>query len=143
MKDAGMFAGVLLAAFLIARFEESGTTATGPQDVLGSSPQAQSAPAYPARTLIDTDAATGGIKGGVTYAAFNAERDRKNIESFHGFGCLGSCDGHEAGYAWAEDNGVSDTADCGGNSWAFEEGCAAYAIENPDDSDEPSGDPDT
>lgn len=37
------------------------------------------------------------------------------------------CSGHQAGYAWAEDNGISDPLDCGGNSSSFYEGCVAFA----------------
>jgi hypothetical protein len=78
------------------------------------------------RTLLGTDADTSCIKGGMTYAQYNADRSDW-LDSFKGYGCKESCAGHEAGYAWAEKNGIGDPADCGGNSWDFEEGCAAYA----------------
>lgn len=45
------------------------------------------------------------------------------------YGCTSDCSGHDAGWAWAEENGVSDPGDCGGNSLSFEEGCIAYAEE--------------
>ena len=44
--------------------------------------------------------------------------------------CTGNCSGHEAGYEWAADKGISDPSDCGGNSESFIEGCEAYANEN-------------
>jgi hypothetical protein len=40
-----------------------------------------------------------------------------------------ACRGHEAGWAWAENEGLSDPEECGGKSRSFEEGCRAYAEE--------------
>lgn len=42
------------------------------------------------------------------------------------YGCTQDCSGHDAGYAWAQDNDVSDPDDCGGDSQSFIEGCRAY-----------------
>lgn len=50
--------------------------------------------------------------------------------SFHDYPCTEDCSGHEAGYEWAEENGIADTDDCGGNSNSFIEGCQAYVEEN-------------
>jgi hypothetical protein len=78
--------------------------------------------------------------GGWTYAAFDEERDRTGGDDFHGFGCLGSCAGHEAGYAWAAEQSITQPEDCDGNSWSFVEGCAAWVIENyeaPDEEERP------
>jgi len=44
--------------------------------------------------------------------------------------CTSDCSGHDAGYEWASENGISDPSDCGGNSTSFIEGCEAYANEN-------------
>lgn len=41
--------------------------------------------------------------------------------------CTIDCSGHEAGYAWAEENGIEDESECGGNSMSFIEGCEDYA----------------
>lgn len=43
--------------------------------------------------------------------------------------CTSDCSGHEAGYEWAEEKGITDPDDCGGNSNSFIEGCEAYANE--------------
>jgi hypothetical protein len=43
------------------------------------------------------------------------------------YGCTQDCSGHEAGWAWAADNGVTDSSDCGGRSQSFREGCIAFA----------------
>lgn len=43
--------------------------------------------------------------------------------------CTGDCSGHEAGYEWALNRGITDSEDCGGNSDSFIEGCEAYANE--------------
>lgn len=63
--------------------------------------------------------------------------------TLHGYDCTVDCSGHEAGYAWAEEHGISDEDDCSGNSESFIEGCKAYVQENGDDgqdSDENSDD---
>lgn len=46
--------------------------------------------------------------------------------------CTDDCSGHEAGYAWAEENDISDPSDCDGNSDSFIEGCETYAQEQLD-----------
>jgi hypothetical protein len=51
-------------------------------------------------------------------------------DTFHGYECTDDCSGHEAGYQWAEDNGIVDENDCGGNSNSFVEGCYAYVENN-------------
>jgi len=51
-------------------------------------------------------------------------------QEFHGYPCTQDCSGHEAGYAWAERNDITDPDDCGGNSNSFIEGCMAYAEEH-------------
>jgi hypothetical protein len=51
-------------------------------------------------------------------------------QDFHGYECTDDCSGHEAGYEWAEENGIEDPGDCGGNSQSFIEGCMAWAEEN-------------
>lgn len=49
--------------------------------------------------------------------------------TFNGYDCTVDCSGHEAGYDWAEENGITDPDDCGGNSNSFIEGCESYAEE--------------
>lgn len=44
--------------------------------------------------------------------------------------CTGDCSGHEAGYEWASEKGITDPSECGGKSESFIEGCEAYANEN-------------
>ena len=43
--------------------------------------------------------------------------------------CTSDCSGHEAGYAWAEENEIEDPYECSGKSASFIEGCQAYAEE--------------
>ncbi len=52
-----------------------------------------------------------------------------HANDFKGYPCTEDCSGHEAGYEWAEDKGITDSSDCGGNSNSFIEGCEAYAEE--------------
>ena len=71
-------------------------------------------------------------KGGETYEEYNERRESYGggFGSYEGDGCTVDCSGHEAGHAWAEENGIDDPDDCGGNSWSFEEGCRSYAEDN-------------
>lgn len=56
--------------------------------------------------------------------------------TFGGYSCAEDCSGHEAGYQWAEEQGISNPDDCGGDSVSFEEGCRAYAEEQAQYEDE-------
>lgn len=49
--------------------------------------------------------------------------------------CTEDCSGHDAGFEWARDNGITDASDCGGNSNSFIEGCETYAEEQGDESE--------
>lgn len=70
--------------------------------------------------------------GGETYNEYDSRRDSLDGSrgTFRGQGCTVDCGGHEAGYAWAEEKGITDPDDCRGKSWSFIEGCRAYAEEN-------------
>ena len=48
-----------------------------------------------------------GVKNGETYAAYDARRRTQDENGFRGFGCSGVCEGHEAGYRWAQGQGES------------------------------------
>jgi hypothetical protein len=71
------------------------------------------------------------VKGGETYGAYDERRDE--IDPSPGqvgeYGCTQDCSGHDAGYRWASERGISSVDDCGGKSWSFEEGCKADAAE--------------
>ncbi len=54
---------------------------------------------------------------------------RDSTQYFRGRECTVDCSGHEAGYDWAQEHGISDVEDCGGNSESFIEGCESYAEE--------------
>lgn len=41
--------------------------------------------------------------------------------------CTEDCSGHNAGFEWARDQGVTDPSECSGDSQSFIEGCEAYA----------------
>ena len=41
--------------------------------------------------------------------------------------CTQDCSGHEAGFEWAKEQGVSDPSECGGDSDSFIEGCVTFA----------------
>ncbi|MFN5758735.1 MAG: hypothetical protein ACK440_03970 [Sphingomonadaceae bacterium] len=58
--------------------------------------------------------------------------------TFGGYACTDDCSGHEAGYEWAQEQGISDPDDCGGDSISFEEGCRSYAEEQEEEDAEES-----
>jgi lipocalin len=69
--------------------------------------------------------------------------DNTSAQAFAGNDCTSDCSGHEAGYNWAEENGIQDEDDCDAteehsNSPSFAEGCKAYVNDNssPDDDDD-------
>ena len=51
-------------------------------------------------------------------------------DSFNGYPCTQDCSGHQAGYEWAQQNGITSPSQCGGSSQSFSEGCQSYAEEN-------------
>lgn len=69
------------------------------------------------------------VVAGETYEEFDKRRNALDGShgEFEGQGCTQDCGGHEAGYAWAEEKGITDPDHCGGKSWSFVEGCRAYA----------------
>lgn len=65
--------------------------------------------------------------------------------TFAGSDCTADCSGHQAGYDWAEEKGISDEDDCdtagdSSNSPSFAEGCKAFVngddLSNKDEKDE-------
>lgn len=136
VKNVGILALVLAAAYGVAQFND-GTVATEAADTSGYA-EREYIPPVPTKGLEATTSPVEGIKGGRTYSAFDAARSGEGGAEFHGYGCLGEdCSGHSAGYQWAEDNGVTDPGECGGNSWSFQEGCVAYAEEHADTESDP------
>jgi hypothetical protein len=73
-------------------------------------------------------------------------------KTFDGYECTVDCSGHQAGYYWAEEHGISDGDDCDAagehsNSPSFAEGCHAYVdggdtLASDDSTDDVSGDDD-
>jgi hypothetical protein len=61
-----------------------------------------------------------------TYEERQEEADGQ-YGTFKGDNCTVDCSGHEAGYEWAEEEGITDPSECNGNSWSFIEGCEAFA----------------
>jgi len=51
---------------------------------------------------------------------------------FNGYECTVDCSGHEAGYEWAEEHGITqeDVDNYSGNSNSFMEGMQSYVDEN-------------
>ncbi len=54
--------------------------------------------------------------------------------------CTQDCSGHDAGYAWAQENEITDPNDCDGNNDSFIEGCRAYGEEIERRAEETAGD---
>ena len=53
-----------------------------------------------------------------------------SADTFDGNPCLGDCSGHQAGYDWAEQNGIDDESSCSTPSASFNQGCESYVEEN-------------
>lgn len=87
---------------------EEGVSADGSLAVVSHEPSEEAEEA--------ADAAAAQAVEGTTYADQGAP-----------YGCTHDCSGHEAGYAWAEENDVTEPLDCSGNSQSFIEGCEARA----------------
>ena len=49
---------------------------------------------------------------------------------FKGFRCLQTCEGHLAGYRWAESEQIKNPWQCTGTSTSFLQGCHAYLSDN-------------
>ena len=58
-----------------------------------------------------------------------ASIDPYDVEDQGRYVCTDDCSGHEAGFAWAQENDIEDAGDCGGYSMSFIEGCEAFAQE--------------
>lgn len=58
-----------------------------------------------------------------------------DVEDIGNYVCTVDCSGHEAGFTWAQENDVTDTSECGGNSMSFTEGCEAFAEERQEQAD--------
>lgn len=61
--------------------------------------------------------------------------DAYDVEDSGNYICTEDCSGHEAGFAWAQENDIADASDCGGNSQSFIEGCEAFAEERQEQAD--------
>ena len=59
----------------------------------------------------------------------NTDYEVEELITSENWVCTDDCSGHEAGYEWAAENGITDPYDCDGNSDSFIEGCEAYANE--------------
>jgi hypothetical protein len=62
--------------------------------------------------------------------------DAYSVENTGDYVCTEDCSGHEAGFAWAQENDFTDSADCGGNSQSFIEGCEAFANARQEQADQ-------
>lgn len=74
---------------------------------------------------------TSAIEPAITTEPQNIPIDTESEQpSFKGYPCTEDCSGHEAGYDWAEEKGIDNVDDCGGNSDSFIEGCQSYVEDN-------------
>lgn len=127
----GMRRFVFLAALTMAGCSaappESRETTVEPQAAYSSAEHAD-------RDLYEREVNLSGEFAGRTYDDFDEARSSAGL-SFAGYRCVGDCEGHRAGYDWAEERGISDESECGGHSWSFREGCIAYADEQSGEGD--------
>jgi hypothetical protein len=66
-----------------------------------------------------------------TDQAYESAQEQLSDATFEDVGdtgdCTEDCGGHDAGFEWARDQGVTDSSECSGDSQSFVEGCEAYA----------------
>ncbi len=67
----------------------------------------------------DEDSARDDAKDDVAASSFSDVGDPST--------CTDDCGGHDAGFEWAKENGVTDASECSGSSTSFVEGCEAFA----------------
>jgi len=67
---------------------------------------------------------------GAVSANHSVSLSPRGIQYFREYPCTDDCSGHQAGYDWAERNGIDDNDDCDSNSQSFTEGCLVYVEEN-------------
>lgn len=84
------------------------------------------------RTAVEAQASTDASATGVSEdEAHDRATDTLASMSFDdvadGSMCTGDCEGHDAGFEWAKENGYTDASSCSGDSQSFIEGCEAYA----------------
>lgn len=72
-------------------------------------------------TALFLSACSGG-NGGEKYDDPQEPEEEASIESPYEDGS-----GHNAGFVWAEQHGITNPSECGGNSVSFIEGCEEYA----------------
>ncbi|GAA4714913.1 hypothetical protein GCM10023325_08730 [Sphingomonas lutea] len=63
--------------------------------------------------------------------AYETAQDQLSGATFQDVGdtsdCTDDCGGHDAGFDWAKEEGVTDPSECSGDSQSFVEGCETYA----------------
>lgn len=62
--------------------------------------------------------------------------DAYDVEDSQNYVCTQDCSGHEAGFSWAQENDLSDSTECGGNSQSFIEGCESFVADRQQLADE-------
>lgn len=125
----GALAGTLL--FYTLAEPDQGGLKTSVADLFGYG-GSHSDDAEHGRDLFHTGVDISGTKGGLTYAGYDSRRDAQATTSYFGFGCLGSCDGHAAGFKWATRHNLKAASECIALRWDSLEGCAAYVLRKPE-----------
>ena len=73
-------------------------------------------------------------------AAFGQEYDPSDVDAYDveepSFLCTQDCSGHEAGFQWAQENDLTETYQCGGDSQSFIEGCEGFVQQRAEQAEE-------
>jgi hypothetical protein len=80
------------------------------------------------------------VAAAMAFLQASGRADAQN--NFNGYPCTQDCSGHQAGYEWAQQNGITSPSQCDGSSQSFSEGCQSYAEENAGSGDQDSDDDD-
>jgi len=129
--------GVLMIIGLFSEDEKEPEIENSPTPIVEQSPY-QTQTYYDGYSWAENNSATSFDECQSEFGTSDAENGcneyiRENYagySTFNDYECTEDCSGHQAGYDWAEDNGIETEDDCGGNSDSFIEGCMSYVEEN-------------
>lgn len=125
---AGLIAGALFGLLTAC---DGGSRHQDPDETADSIADAQAEAAYEARQAAYEE--HGADPDGLGADLSNV--DPYDVVDNGDYACTQDCSGHSAGFSWAQENDVTDAADCGGNSQSFIEGCEAFEAERQGQAD--------
>lgn len=110
--------GIFLGLLFLAACDKPDTSAPSSYD-----------PKAPDNALANREELAENAKEAARSAAHDAMMGQSYEDYFGDADCTGGCDGHNAGFAYAQENDMTDPSSCDGNSQSFIDGCSAFGTE--------------